>query len=56
MTSISRNGWQHNKQIMAPAKAGWDANTQAASPLSPARPRPIFGRYVSKVNQDKKDF
>ncbi len=35
-----------NKQIMACAKAHWDANTQAASPLSPACPRPIFGSYV----------
>jgi hypothetical protein len=32
-----------NKQIMVLAVARWDANTQAASLLSPARPRPIFG-------------
>ena len=33
----------YNKQIMACARAHWNANTQAASPFSPARPRPIFG-------------
>ena len=31
---------------MACAKAHWDANTQAASPLSPAHSRPIFGCYM----------
>lgn len=30
------------KQIMSLAKAGWDANTQAASPLLPAHSPPIF--------------
>ncbi|CAI3932469.1 hypothetical protein EZ55_00581 [Alteromonas macleodii] len=36
----------YNKQIMSLAVARWDANMQAASPLSPACPRPIFGSYV----------